>query len=153
MACSEVFCAEWLASSRYWFRADAWMPERVCLYHHLAHLRPLRLFILGSVEATLELLLWPDAFVSFPPSLREESANGFLNGRGEIQIRENPKAASFSGLSSGPAFIAKTYTVPTRTPESKKPRLVTEAKCLNLLVPLGGIELPTFALRMRCSTN
>ena len=36
---------------------------------------------------------------------------------------------------------------------NKKPNLVGWAKCLNLLVPLGGIELPTFALRMRCSTD
>ena len=51
------------------------------------------------------------------------------------------------------ALTRKTYTVPTQTPDSKKPRLVTEAKCLILLVPLAGIELATFALRMRCSTN
>jgi hypothetical protein len=36
---------------------------------------------------------------------------------------------------------------------SKKPNLVGWAECLILLVPLAGIELATFALRMRCSTN
>ncbi len=40
-----------------------------------------------------------------------------------------------------------------RLAESKKPDLVSRAKCLFLLVPLTGIELVTFALRMRCSTN
>jgi hypothetical protein len=37
-------------------------------------------------------------------------------------------------------------------PESKKPNHEDWAKCLNLLVPERGIEPPTFALRMRCST-
>jgi hypothetical protein len=36
--------------------------------------------------------------------------------------------------------------------ESKKPSHADWAKCLNLLVPERGIEPPTFALRMRCST-
>jgi hypothetical protein len=36
---------------------------------------------------------------------------------------------------------------------NKKPNLYSWAKCLILLVPLAGIELATFALRMRCSTN
>jgi hypothetical protein len=40
----------------------------------------------------------------------------------------------------------------TCTPESKKPSRNDWAKCLNLLVPERGIEPPTFALRMRCST-
>ena len=38
-------------------------------------------------------------------------------------------------------------------PKTTKPRLVNGAKCLILLVPVNGIELLTFALRMRCSTN
>ena len=33
-------------------------------------------------------------------------------------------------------------------PKSQKPNLVSWAKCLNHLVPLAGIELATFALRI-----
>ena len=44
------------------------------------------------------------------------------------------------------------YKMVTWKPESKKPDLASWAKCLILLVPLTGIELVTFALRMRCST-
>jgi hypothetical protein len=49
-------------------------------------------------------------------------------------------------------LIENAYTVPTRNPENKKPSREDWAKCLNLLVPERGIEPPTFALRMRCST-
>jgi hypothetical protein len=37
-------------------------------------------------------------------------------------------------------------------PKSKKPSHEDWAFCLNLVVPERGIEPPTFALRMRCST-
>ena len=37
--------------------------------------------------------------------------------------------------------------------ETTKPKLVAWAKLLIALVPVRRVELPTFALRMRCSTN
>ena len=50
-------------------------------------------------------------------------------------------------------LVGKTYIAPTCNQHNKKPNLYSWAKCLILLVPLAGIELATFALRMRCSTN
>ena len=41
-------------------------------------------------------------------------------------------------------------TVPIPCPNDKG---LAEAKPLIVLVPMNGIELLTFALRMRCSTN
>ncbi len=45
------------------------------------------------------------------------------------------------------------YMVATRPPNAKRPTPKSWPKCLFLMVPLDGIELSTFALRMRCSTN
>ena len=53
---------------------------------------------------------------------------------------------------TGPQLTESGYTAVTRVAESKKPSRNDWAKCLNLLVPERGIEPPTFALRMRCST-
>ena len=44
------------------------------------------------------------------------------------------------------------YPVGEYRPEKKKPSHEDWAFCLNLVVPERGIEPPTFALRMRCST-
>ena len=38
-------------------------------------------------------------------------------------------------------------------PKSKKPRLADWAKCLNFLVPMGRIELPTSPLPRECSAT
>jgi len=46
---------------------------------------------------------------------------------------------------AGEIFLQSAYTKPRK----QKAHSGEWAKCLNLLVPLAGIELATFALRMR----
>ena len=46
------------------------------------------------------------------------------------------------------ALKKSAYKVLTRTPESKKPRLVAEAKCLTILVGRQRFELWTYGLRV-----
>ena len=65
----------------------------------------------------------------------------------------NGKKSTELALILVPSIGALYNNLPTRCEDNKKPDLVSRAKCLFLLVPLAGIELATFALRMRCSTN
>ncbi len=51
------------------------------------------------------------------------------------------------------ALPKSSYKALTQTPESKKPRIIPEAKCLIILVGCEWLEHSTYGLRVRCSTN
>ena len=76
---------------------------------------------------------------------------------GQIECPYKPGRAAVAITSAvwlhGTKRCTAAYVTPTPAPKTTKPRLVNGAKCLILLVPERRVELPTFALRMRCSTN
>jgi hypothetical protein len=68
--------------------------------------------------------------------------------KGEIRARSGEVAGMLRQ-----ALPKSSYKALTQTPESKKPRIIPEAKCLIILVGCEWLEHSTYGLRVRCSTN
>lgn len=69
----------------------------------------------------------------------------------EVKANQNRQGFRKAGAGGGRKLEKKAGSG-KQAIESKKPSRNDWAKCLNLVVPERGIEPPTFALRMRCST-
>ena len=79
----------------------------------------------------------------------QDDLNAILRPKRPKRIEGQTPEATFLW---GP-LMKSAYKVLTWISESKKPRLVTRAKCLIFLVANRGIEPRTRGFSIRCSTN